>query len=560
MTGGASTCRHRSPRRTGFRGFASLLTEFLPPSRLTALPGQRGSGAPARRGRRALADSAMRARPLDDEEEPRERSPYRFPDRRSDAAAALPAQHHAPRRRARPVHGGGLRRPLHHRPRRARAAGPGLHPGADAQHAAGHLLRAGGAGVLHPGRPGVGRAERRHRHHRLHRLAGPAAAHRGRRRGRLRRRRHRDVGHLALPLLREHGPDGGAGPGRQRGVRRLLRLGDQHRLRRRRLVQHPPRLLQLGLRLPHQPLRGGGHRGPAEQLPRDLGRALRRRQDAEGDGQAVRAGARPEPGRPAELRLPLHVGLRRDGGRGGRHDRRHQQAGVRRGAAGLHPALDRRLRRDRALLGRRRQQPRLPLRPDLRHAQRQQRLPRRRRRGGRRLDPRLRSARRARRHLARGLPVRSGRPLQRPGQPLHGGHELLGEHRGGGRSSWSTSTRRRSSSPGWRRRAATSSRWRRATPNTRCTPAIRGSPRTRRCRTTAATRAMPARPTRRPRNRSPATSSSTRCAQAIQSGDAAGAVQQAEAQLQRIYGAERPSLSGPAAVRAAGPVRRFRQP
>ena len=40
-------------------------------------------------------------------------------------------------------------------------------------------------------------------------------------------------------------------------------------------------------------------------------------------------------------------GLRRHGGRRRRHHRRHQQAGVRRGTAGLHPALEGRLRRDR---------------------------------------------------------------------------------------------------------------------------------------------------------------------------------------------------------------------
>ena len=190
------------------------------------------------------------------------------------APAALPAQHHAPRRRARTFHGGGLGRPLRHRPRQRRAAGCRLSSRSGQLNTLqATLLRPGGSGVLHPdaaqewgSQNGVTVTTR------LHRLARSAAAHRGGGGRRLRRRRHRDVGHLAVSLLREHGAGGRAGAGGQRRVRRILRLGDQHRVGRWHVVQHPPRLLQLGVRLPHQPVRGSGHRGPQEQLPRDLRR------------------------------------------------------------------------------------------------------------------------------------------------------------------------------------------------------------------------------------------------------------------------------------------------
>ena len=121
-------------------------------------------------------------------------------------------------------------------------------------------------------------------------------------------------------------------------------------------------------------------------------------------------------------------------------------------------------------------------------------------------------------------------------QPLHGGDELLGECRGGGRVpgvllhagglhplAGGAGRLHHPDGAGLRRY------W-------RCTPATRAWRRTRRCRTTAATRATRARRTRRPRKRPRATSIVNTFAQAIQSGDAAAAVQQAEAQLQRIYG------------------------
>ena len=178
----------------------------------------------------------------------------------------------------------------------------------------------------------------------------------------------------------------------------------------------------MGTRAPRSPIASASSRkrasGSQEQFPQDLRRTVRARQEAERDGQAVRTSARAEPGRPAELCLSLHVELRRDGGGGGRDHRRHQQAGVRRSAAEVHPGLEGRLRRDRAIVGRRRQQSRLPLRSDLRHAQRQQRLSRRG--GGQegRIETRLRGAGRARRHLARRLSGRAGRAFQCPRQSL----------------------------------------------------------------------------------------------------------------------------------------------
>ena len=121
-------------------------------------------------------------------------------------------------------------------------------------------------------------------------------------------------------------------------------------------------------------------------------------------------------------------------------------------------------------------------------------------------------------------------------QPLHGRDELLAEHRSGGRVP-RVLLHARSLHPlaggAGRVHHPDGARVRRST---RSTPAIRPWRRTRRCRTTAAIRAMLAPPTRRRRKPIARYVIVNTLAQAIQSGDAAGAVQQAEAQLQRIYG------------------------
>ena len=103
----------------------------------------------------------------------------------------------------------------------------------------------------------------------------------------------------------------------------------------------------------------------AQGVPEDLGRVARGRQEAQGQGQAGRPGARPQLRRPADLRLPAAVGLRRGRGRPERQEGRPQQQGHARVGEVHAGVLEGRLRRGRAGLGRHQQQPRVPRRRDL---------------------------------------------------------------------------------------------------------------------------------------------------------------------------------------------------
>ena len=73
----------------------------------------------------------------------------------------------------------------------------------------------------------------------------------------------------------------------------LLRLGQEHRQCRWRVLLDPGRHLRLGLRLPDQLFRASRHRRCRQQFPQDLGGVLRRGQEPQGHGQAARPGPRP---------------------------------------------------------------------------------------------------------------------------------------------------------------------------------------------------------------------------------------------------------------------------
>ena len=102
----------------------------------------------------------------------------------------------------------------------------------------------------------------------------------------------------------------------------------------------------------------------AGEVPGDLGRISRRRQEAEGQAAALR----PDPGarlrRRPRLLVSLSVVVGRQGGRGRRQDRRAEQQGDRSSWSNSRSRSGRMLRRRRPLLGRRRQQPRLSVQHD----------------------------------------------------------------------------------------------------------------------------------------------------------------------------------------------------
>ena len=110
--------------------------------------------------------------------------------------------------------------------------------------------------------------------------------------------------------------------------------------------------------------------GYAGQVPADLGRVPRRRQEAEGEGPSARPDARPHLRRRAGLLLSVSVVLGRQGGRGRRQDRGAEQQGDGRVGQVHGRVLEGALRRGRARLGRFQQQPRLPVGHDQRHPQR----------------------------------------------------------------------------------------------------------------------------------------------------------------------------------------------
>src|SRR5439155_249622 len=157
------------------------------------------------------------------------------------------------------------------------------------------------------------------------------------------------------------------------GARRLLRRLQRERQGRWKVAGRAPRLRWKCRRVPAVVVQ----RDRGQRIPEDGGRVSRGRQEAQGQGQADRAGARPQLRRPASLRLRVPLGFR------GRRSRRERQEGrdqlegharVREVPAGL---LEGRLRRGRARLGRHEQQSGLPRGRDRRDPQRRLDLHRR---------------------------------------------------------------------------------------------------------------------------------------------------------------------------------------
>ena len=111
-------------------------------------------------------------------------------------------------------------------------------------------------------------------------------------------------------------------------------------------------------------------RGRRDQVPRHLGDLSRGRQEAEGQGPAVRPDARPHLRRRAGLHLSLPVVVGRQGSRGRRQDRRHQLQGDGRVGQVHDRPVEGRHGRGRPGLGRHQQQPRLPVADHLGDAER----------------------------------------------------------------------------------------------------------------------------------------------------------------------------------------------
>ena len=111
-------------------------------------------------------------------------------------------------------------------------------------------------------------------------------------------------------------------------------------------------------------------RGRRDQVPRHLGDLSRGRQEAEGQGPAVRPDARPHLRRRAGLHLSLHVVVGRQGSRGRRQDRRHQHQGDGRIGQVHDRPVEGRHGRGRPCLGRHQQQPCLPVADHLGDAER----------------------------------------------------------------------------------------------------------------------------------------------------------------------------------------------
>ena len=106
----------------------------------------------------------------------------------------------------------------------------------------------------------------------------------------------------------------------RQGARRLVRRRPGGRPRRGQMESDPLRQYRSIDELAHRLVR----RGRGQEIPGDLGRALRGRQEAEGQGPSLRLRARPRLRRQPRLALPAAVVLRRRRGGSRRQDRGHR--------------------------------------------------------------------------------------------------------------------------------------------------------------------------------------------------------------------------------------------
>ena len=285
------------------------------------------------------------------------------------------------------------------------APGPraGLSQGHEADHHRGRLVRARdeqdarrarrvpGEGHRH-GRPG--RAVRRRA------AGGQGRRHRGQRPG----RRHRGrPGLRRLPLRRQADRRDGPGGRDRQDVRRLVRRRPAGVRGEGPLEGAHDRPGARRLELPH------GHvpRRRRREVPRHLRRAPRRRPEAPREGHADRHDARPRVGRRALDELPGALGVRRQGVRGRRQDRRPQLAADPQGGRVVHGDLQGHGSGGHRL-ARPGQQPGVPRRQGLGDGQRQHHLPG----GPRRRAHRSRQEDADRQHGPRQLAGGAGRALR----------------------------------------------------------------------------------------------------------------------------------------------------
>ena len=111
-------------------------------------------------------------------------------------------------------------------------------------------------------------------------------------------------------------------------------------------------------------------RGRCREIPDELGRLPRRRQEAEGGGPSLWPDRRTHLRRRAGLVVSLSVVVGRQGGRGRRQDRRAEHQGDGRVGQVRRRPVEGDDGRRRSLLGRHQQQPRLPVGQHQRHQQR----------------------------------------------------------------------------------------------------------------------------------------------------------------------------------------------
>ena len=150
----------------------------------------------------------------------------------------------------------------------------------------------------------------------------PAAAGDGGDPGARRRRHHHDLRQQGAALCRQLRRRVGGVRGDRRRAGRLLRPRQGQHARRQEVDCRPLLHHRRDGRLPQIVVR----RDRRHEVPRDLGRISRSRQEAQGQGPAARADARPHGRRRAGLRLSLPVVVGRARSRGRRQDRQAQHA------------------------------------------------------------------------------------------------------------------------------------------------------------------------------------------------------------------------------------------